>query len=324
MEDTISEVMSILPPGFRFHATDEELLLLYLKPKILGQPEEHYSNIIPEIDVCESEPWQLPAMFDRKFNRKELFFYCRVKRKYVNSRRSDRTTRAGYWKVTGKERAILSEDTNEQLGIKKTLVFYEGRVPQGKRTNWVMHEYHLNSKFLGGNHAKGEMLPYVACRIKNKKDKKLTMGHAPAISPEVYSSSPLTSASNVSDPPVNQEGDLLSFCNTPNSEVVDNQRAADTQPEMSMGEIMDSLCPIQRLDDRLPDYNNTPTFQPQVEAGAEEEEVWSSYLDFSYDNNGNEFDYGRILSPCSNSANFSGWAAEMLEDFSTASYNGGA
>ncbi|XP_039158559.1 NAC domain-containing protein 100-like [Eucalyptus grandis] len=245
--------MSILPPGFRFHATDEELLLLYLKPKILGQPEEHYSNIIPEIDVCESEPWQLPAMFDRKFNRKELFFYCRVKRKYVNSRRSDHTTRAG------------------------------------QRTNWVMHEYHLNSKFLGGNHAKGEMLPYVACRIKNKKDKKLTMGHAPAISPEVYSSSPLTSASN-----------------------------------MSMGEIMDSLCPIQRLDDRLPDYNNTPTFQPQVEAGAEEEEVWSSYLDFSYDNNGNEFDYGRILSPCSNSANFSGWAAEMLEDFSTASYNGGA
>ncbi|XP_010029941.2 protein NTM1-like 9 [Eucalyptus grandis] len=190
MEDTTSEAMSLLPPGFRFHATDEELLLLYLKPKILGQLDEPYYNIIPEIDLCEWEPCQLPAMFDCMLKGKELFFYCRVKHKYLNSRRSDRTTRTGYWKVTGKERAIMSEDTNEQIGIKKTLVFYEGRVPHGKRTDWVMHEYHLNSKHLGSNHNEGEMLPYVACRIKNKKNKKATMCHAPTISPEGYSRSP--------------------------------------------------------------------------------------------------------------------------------------
>ncbi|KAF8013867.1 hypothetical protein BT93_I1661 [Corymbia citriodora subsp. variegata] len=266
MEDTISEVMSLLPPGFRFHATDEELLLLYLKPKILGEPEEPYYNIIPEIDICESEPWQLPDMFDRTFNRKELFFYCRVKRKYMNSRRSDRTTRAGYWKVTGKERAIVSEDSDKPIGIKKTLVFYEGRVPHGKRTNWVMHEYHLNSKCLGGNHVEGEMLPYVACRIKNKKEKKLTMGHAPTISPEGYSSSPLTCTSSVSDPPVNQEGDLPSFCNTPNNEVADTQGAAYTQPEMSMEEMMNSLSPVERLDDPL------PTLQPFSHRQEQEQE----------------------------------------------------
>ncbi|XP_048129056.1 NAC domain-containing protein 83-like isoform X2 [Rhodamnia argentea] len=281
MEDTLSKVLSSLPPGFRFHATDEELLFLYLKPKILGQPDGHYSNIIPEIDVCKFEPWQLPAMFDHMFNGKELVFYCRFKRKYSNSRRSDRMTGTGYWKVTGKERAIMSEHTNKQIGIKKTLVFYEGRVPRGKRTNWVMHEYHLNSKCLGDNHREGEMLPYVACRIKMKKDKKLMMGHAPTISPEGYSSSPYTS--NVSDTPGNQEGDLLSFCNTPSNEVADNQEEAlDAQLEMSPGGLMDSLSPFWALDDDLLYYANTPTYQSQ--AGAEEE--WLSFLDFSENNNG--------------------------------------
>ncbi|XP_030513834.1 NAC domain-containing protein 83-like isoform X1 [Rhodamnia argentea] len=285
MEDTISEAMRPpLPPGFRFHATDEELLILYLKPKILGQPDEPYYDIIPEIDVCKFEPWELPNVVGHMFNSKELFLYCCVKRKYLKSKRPDRTTAAGYWKVTGKERRVMSEDTNEQIGIKKTLVFYTGRVPKGERTNWVMHEYHLNSKCLGDNHGEGEMLPYVACRIKNKKDRKLKTGHAPTISPEGDSSSPYTCTSEVSDPPVNQEVDYPSFCNTPNNnnEVADNQEALDAQLEMSPGGLMDSLSPFWALDDDLLYYANTPTYQSQ--AGAEEE--WLSFLDFSENNNG--------------------------------------
>ncbi|XP_039172086.1 protein CUP-SHAPED COTYLEDON 2 [Eucalyptus grandis] len=143
--------MRALPPGFRFHATDEELLIHYLKPKILGRPGKCYYDMIPEIDICEFEPWQLPALFYHRFNSKELFFFCYVKRKYSNSKHSDRTTETGYWKVTGKERAIMSEDTDESIGIRKTLVFYTDRVPKGKRTNWVSHEYQLNLNCLGHN-----------------------------------------------------------------------------------------------------------------------------------------------------------------------------
>ncbi|XP_056163351.1 NAC domain-containing protein 83-like [Syzygium oleosum] len=280
MEDTISEVVNLLPPGFRFHATDEELLILYLKPKILGQPDELYYNIIQEIDLCKYEPWDLPGIAGHMFNSKELFFYCCMKRKYLNSKRSNRTTVAGYWKVTGKERRIMSENTNEQIGIKKTLVFYKGRVPDGKRTNWVMHEYHLKSKCLGDNHEEGEMLPYVACRIKYKKDKKTTMDHALTIGPEGYLSSPYTCTSDVSNPPVNQEGDLPSYCNTLNNEVADHQVAADAQPQTSLEEIMNSLSPLETLDDCISNYINTPTYQPQ--AGADEGP--SSFFDFSDDN----------------------------------------
>ncbi|XP_039172080.1 protein CUP-SHAPED COTYLEDON 2 [Eucalyptus grandis] len=164
--------MRALPPGFRFHATDEELLIHYLKPKILGRPGERYYDMIPEIDICKFEPWQLPAMFCHRFNSKELFFFCRVKRKYSNSKRSDRTTEAGYWKVTGKERAIMSEDTDEPIGIKKTLVFYTGRVPKGKRTNWVSHEYQLNPKCLGHNEdeASKELRPKTLATVGNSVD----------------------------------------------------------------------------------------------------------------------------------------------------------
>lgn len=50
-----------LPPGFRFHPTDEELVNYYLKRKINGQEIE--LDIIPEIDLYKCEPWELAGLF---------------------------------------------------------------------------------------------------------------------------------------------------------------------------------------------------------------------------------------------------------------------
>jgi len=48
-----------LPPGFRFHPTDEELVAYYLNRKINGHNIE--LEIIAEVDLYKCEPWDLPG-----------------------------------------------------------------------------------------------------------------------------------------------------------------------------------------------------------------------------------------------------------------------
>jgi len=53
----------VLPPGFRFHPTDEELVAYYLKRKINGRTIE--LEIIPEVDLYKCEPWDLPGKINQ-------------------------------------------------------------------------------------------------------------------------------------------------------------------------------------------------------------------------------------------------------------------
>jgi hypothetical protein len=48
-----------LPPGFRFHPTDEELVGYYLKRKVEGLEIE--LEVIPVIDLYKFDPWELPG-----------------------------------------------------------------------------------------------------------------------------------------------------------------------------------------------------------------------------------------------------------------------
>ncbi|CAN1824243.1 NAC domain-containing protein 53 [Linum perenne] len=50
---------AFLGPGFRFHPTDEELLLYYLKRKVTNKPLRF--DPISVVDVYRSEPWDLPG-----------------------------------------------------------------------------------------------------------------------------------------------------------------------------------------------------------------------------------------------------------------------
>jgi hypothetical protein len=48
-----------LPPGFRFHPTDEEIISHYLAHKALNH--RFVSGVIGEVDLNKCEPWDLPG-----------------------------------------------------------------------------------------------------------------------------------------------------------------------------------------------------------------------------------------------------------------------
>ena len=105
----------------------------------------------------------------------EWYFFCHKDKKYPTGTRTNRATKAGFWKATGRDKVVLgnssSSSTSSQvqqqhsaidkkhnvgtnnagsssggghrIGMRKTLVFYKGRAPHGLKTDWIMHEYRL-------------------------------------------------------------------------------------------------------------------------------------------------------------------------------------
>ncbi|OMO91120.1 No apical meristem (NAM) protein [Corchorus olitorius] len=150
-----------LPPGFRFHPTDEELITYYLVNKI--SDASFTGRAIADVDLNKCEPWDLPGK--AKMGEKEWYFFSLRDRKYPTGVRTNRATNTGYWKTTGKDKEIFNSVTTELVGMKKTLVFYRGRAPRGEKTNWVMHEYRLHSKSSFRTTKQDE---WVVCRVFQK------------------------------------------------------------------------------------------------------------------------------------------------------------
>ncbi|GFP84144.1 protein ataf2 [Phtheirospermum japonicum] len=152
-----------LPAGFRFHPTDEELVVHYLCRKCAGQ--QIAVPIIAEIDLYKFNPWDLPDM--ALYGEKEWYFFSPRDRKYPNGSRPNRAAGTGYWKATGADKPLGKPKT---LGIKKALVFYAGKAPRGVKTNWIMHEYRLaNVDRSAGKSNNLRLDDWVLCRIYNKK-----------------------------------------------------------------------------------------------------------------------------------------------------------
>ena len=100
----------------------------------------------------------------------EWYFFCHKDKKYPTGTRTNRATKAGFWKATGRDKVVLgnsssstsscqvhspidkkhnivannaSSNGGHRIGMRKTLVFYKGRAPHGLKTDWIMHEYRL-------------------------------------------------------------------------------------------------------------------------------------------------------------------------------------
>jgi hypothetical protein len=169
-----------LPPGFRFHPTDEELITYYLINKI--SESGFAARAIADVDLNKSEPWELPGK--AKMGEKEWYFFSLRDKKYPTGVRTNRATNTGYWKTTGKDKEIFNSVSSELVGMKKTLVFYRGRAPRGEKSNWVMHEYRLHSKSAFRT-SKDE---WVVCRVFQKTagiKKYPTISNQAAVRPNI-------------------------------------------------------------------------------------------------------------------------------------------
>ncbi|KAG6719428.1 hypothetical protein I3842_03G004900 [Carya illinoinensis] len=156
-----------VPPGFRFHPTDEELLHYYLKKKVSFQKFE--MDVIREVDLNKMEPWDLQerCKIGSSTPQNEWYFFSHKDRKYPTGSRTNRATNAGFWKATGRDKCI--RNSYKKIGMRKTLVFYRGRAPHGQKTDWIMHEYRLED----GDDPQGNSNAedgWVVCRVFKKKN----------------------------------------------------------------------------------------------------------------------------------------------------------
>lgn len=57
----LRDIESTLPPGFRFHPSDEELVCHYLYKKVANV--KVYDGTMVEVDLHIREPWELPGIY---------------------------------------------------------------------------------------------------------------------------------------------------------------------------------------------------------------------------------------------------------------------
>ncbi|KAI3447438.1 hypothetical protein Pfo_004103 [Paulownia fortunei] len=133
--------MDDLPVGFRFYPTEEELVSFYLRNKLKGTRPD-LDRVIPVVDIYNYNPWDLPQFAGERCpaDTEQWFFFTPRQEREARGGRPNRLTEKGYWKATGSPGEVYSSQ-NQRIGRKKTMVFYEGRAPNGRKTVWKMNEY---------------------------------------------------------------------------------------------------------------------------------------------------------------------------------------
>ncbi|KAE8773142.1 NAC domain-containing protein 90 [Hordeum vulgare] len=136
-------------PGFRFYPTEDELLGFYLRHRLAGTTRPHVDRVIPVVDVYSYHPSHLRAMAGEASvqDAEQWFFFCPRAERELRGGRPARTTPSGYWKATGSPSCVFSSSSSaagsnsKVIGVKRTMVFYQGRAPTGAKTTWKMNEY---------------------------------------------------------------------------------------------------------------------------------------------------------------------------------------
>ncbi|KAJ6400512.1 hypothetical protein OIU84_016039 [Salix udensis] len=123
-----------------------------------------------DVNLCEHEPWDLPGKSIINVDGQVAwYFFCP---RDLKGKLQRRKTKAGNWKPTSNTKSIMAEGTGNQIGVMRTLRFYEGEV----RTGWMIYEFDLISE--PSLFQKGQ---YVLCKLESDsegvKSKKRKRSH---------------------------------------------------------------------------------------------------------------------------------------------------
>ncbi|KAK4598736.1 hypothetical protein RGQ29_015980 [Quercus rubra] len=146
---------TMIPEGYRFCPTDEELVLYYLYPKVIGT-QTGEDGRIPEHDLYapNTEPWKIWEAFggpnlEENQEELELLFFTRLKRVSSTGSRIKRTIGNGCWKgdASGKyAKDVLETMTRTRIGFKKTFHYKNDESKDNNR--WILHELSLDKSLL--------------------------------------------------------------------------------------------------------------------------------------------------------------------------------
>ncbi|XP_044955030.1 SUPPRESSOR OF GAMMA RESPONSE 1-like [Hordeum vulgare subsp. vulgare] len=143
-----------LPKGVKFDPSDQELLghLLAKHAATGSQPNQFIEEFIPTVEeadgICYTRPQKLPGV---KQDGSVSHFFHRTFKAYNTGTRKRGKINTGdladvRWHKTSKTKPVIVD--GQHLGCKKIMVLYMSTVKGGKpkKTNWVMHQYHLGTR----------------------------------------------------------------------------------------------------------------------------------------------------------------------------------
>ncbi|KAK3156620.1 hypothetical protein QOZ80_2AG0109670 [Eleusine coracana subsp. coracana] len=130
-----------LPPGFKFVPTDEQIIELYLLPRVRGQPDLIPDLIVDDDAAANTQPWKLFGRhgLERQPDGVPAFFFVRTKDARPGARPERACDGGGKWKSMKSEREQVLQlvDGEEIKWTRHNLNFQMGEGSIG----WVMHEY---------------------------------------------------------------------------------------------------------------------------------------------------------------------------------------
>ncbi|CAL9063298.1 unnamed protein product [Musa banksii] len=129
--------VDLVPSGYRFVPTAEELVVDYLANWVAGTPLP--GRAVAFADVYGTEPWNLLGS-----DRQEGYFFAERQPKASGCSRVDRTAGTGSWLLNRRQEPVKSIVDGREIvvGRRSYLSFKDGR---RKNSGWVMYEYEMCS-----------------------------------------------------------------------------------------------------------------------------------------------------------------------------------